>query len=585
MLAKPDNHRYRTEIDGLRAIAVLGVIAFHYGFIANGYLGVDVFFVISGFLITGIIKRELDEGRFSIVNFYLRRTRRILPLAIFVPAVALLVGMKIMLPHDLRSLAENVVATNFFANNVLQVVAINNYWDVWNNYKPLMHTWSLGVEEQYYFFYPLLFLLIGKKRASWIVPAVSAFAAISLVMCFLPQFDDTHKFYIITFRFWELAVGGLAAIVMKDRLIKHKLSWILALALIVIQCLPWVSPMPVIPLLVTTALTATLLISDPSSDKIALGILGNPFSIWIGKISFSLYMWHQVVLAFWRYALVQVLGPLDYALIFAITIALSAFTYAFVEQPFRDKKRVSTKTLFAWLIPAFVCTSAVGLWVFKKHGVLRDVPEMNIYKSAPLAPNAEEYNARIYDMDKDFTSTNKVKVLVAGNSFARDWANVLLESRFKDQIEVSYIYEPEKSKTVADRSTKADVVFCSFAPRSEVQAYIPEMKKVWIVGVKSFGMSNGVFFNHRGPGYFEQRTAMEPGTYEQNARLKAEWGDRYIDLASKVLDGNKTVPVFTPEHKFISQDGRHLTQPGAQFFAGLEDAELARILGPLMKAR
>ena len=154
---------YRKDIDGLRALAVLPVIIFHLGYMPNGYLGVDVFFVISGFLITGIIYREVLENRFSILNFYLRRTRRIIPLVSFICVFSLLIGCFFMLPDDLENLAQSVIATNFFSNNILPVITTKNYWDILNEFKPLMHTWSLGVEEQYYLFYPLIFVFLAKK--------------------------------------------------------------------------------------------------------------------------------------------------------------------------------------------------------------------------------------------------------------------------------------------------------------------------------------------------------------------------------------------------------------------------------------
>lgn len=135
---------YRNDIDGLRAIAVLAVIVFHFGYLSNGFLGVDIFFVISGFLITGIIYKEINDNRFSIINFYLRRIRRIIPLALFVSLVALIIGIATMLPDDLENLAQSVIATNLFSNNVLQAITVKNYWDLVNEYKPLMHTWSLG---------------------------------------------------------------------------------------------------------------------------------------------------------------------------------------------------------------------------------------------------------------------------------------------------------------------------------------------------------------------------------------------------------------------------------------------------------
>lgn len=155
---------YRAEIDGLRAIAVISVIIFHLNFLPNGYLGVDVFFVISGFLITNIIYKEQSQNNFSIINFYKRRVRRIIPLTMFISLVALLMGIIFMLPEDIISLSKSVIATNLFSNNILLYITSSDYWDVSINYKPLMHTWSLGIEEQFYLFYPLVFVLFRNRK-------------------------------------------------------------------------------------------------------------------------------------------------------------------------------------------------------------------------------------------------------------------------------------------------------------------------------------------------------------------------------------------------------------------------------------
>lgn len=151
------NKIYRTDIDGLRAIAVISVILFHLGYLPNGYLGVDIFFVISGYLITGIVFNEVIENRFSILKFYERRIRRIIPLVLFTTFIAFLPGVFFMLPDDLENLCQSIIASNFSMNNILMYITSDNYWDVRNDYKPLMHTWSLGIEEQFYLLYRLFF--------------------------------------------------------------------------------------------------------------------------------------------------------------------------------------------------------------------------------------------------------------------------------------------------------------------------------------------------------------------------------------------------------------------------------------------
>jgi len=156
--------KYRKDIDGIRAISVVAVILFHMGYFPLGYLGVDVFFVISGFLITSILYSDLIMNKLSIRRFYMRRIRRILPLVLVVNVVALLIGVFVMLPYDLDKLCQSVIATNLFGNNLLEYVSSGSYWSLRNEYRPLIHTWSLGIEEQFYLLYPLLFLVALKNK-------------------------------------------------------------------------------------------------------------------------------------------------------------------------------------------------------------------------------------------------------------------------------------------------------------------------------------------------------------------------------------------------------------------------------------
>jgi peptidoglycan/LPS O-acetylase OafA/YrhL len=273
---------YRPDIDGLRAIAVLPVILFHFGWLPNGYLGVDVFFVISGFLITGIIQNDLVHDRLSVRAFYLRRTRRILPLTLFISLVAFLVGLATLLPDDLENLAESVVATNVFANNILQAITTKNYWDVVNEYKPLMHTWSLGVEEQYYLLYPWLFTLVGAWRRTWLLPAIVLLAGVSAALYLLP-FDDFRKFYLIYFRFWELALGGIAAIVLGNQVINHRLSALPIVCLAFLLCYGIAAPRE-IATVVAVLLSLVILISWNEPCRLSGRVLQNRLMVGISLL-------------------------------------------------------------------------------------------------------------------------------------------------------------------------------------------------------------------------------------------------------------------------------------------------------------
>lgn len=569
--------KYRNDIQGLRAIAVLVVIIFHFGYLPNGYLGVDVFFVISGFLITSIIYKQIIDDRFTIRDFYIRRIRRILPLALFIVLISLIVGIVTMLPDDLENLAESVVATNFFSNNILQAITTKDYWDVVNEYKPLMHTWSLGVEEQYYLVYPLLLVLVTKRKPAWTLSVVSIFAVVSLILYLMPHYEYYEKFYLIFFRFWELAAGGMTALALRGKLIENRYSALFILSLILLLCID----IPFIPkeyaTIMAVLITVVILSSSNERNTTSSFLLENPLFVGIGIISFSLYMWHQVLLAYARYFWVQELGTIHLFIILLLTIILSILSYYFIEQPFRNKNKINTKTLLQLVGFIFILTTSVSLYLYFKAGVLKDIPELGIRKSEVVRNLHAEYNAKIYTYDKNFNSADKIKVLVIGNSFARDWVNVLLESKFASDLEISYIYDPGKNKNFKDRVKQANIIFYATPDLDHVRNFrIPE-NKLWVIGTKNFGTSNGIFYNRKGDNYYAQRTLMENGYLEKNQLSQKEWGDRYINLIRKIIDANQTVPVFTPSRQFISQDCRHFTKAGAQYFAFLLEDKLASI--------
>ena len=568
--------KYRFDIDGLRAIAVLAVIAFHFGYLPNGYLGVDVFFVISGFLITGIIYDQMMGDGFSLMRFYIRRTRRIIPLTIFVSLIALLVGAGTMLPDDMENLAQSVVATLFFSNNILQAITTQNYWDVANEYKPLMHTWSLGVEEQYYLLYPFIFVLVGKKRVAWLLPILAIIGAISFGLCLMP-FQEFKEFYYIVFRFWELAAGGVAAIMLGKRQLIHRYTLLPIILLATLFFVPIDSIEREWLLLATVLLTTAALESANDRDRLTAFVLQNQLAVAIGKISFSLYMWHQPILAFSRYLWVQELRSSHLALVLLFTVAFSLASYWLVEQPFRNRRIVSTQRLLVTLAIAFCITGGSAWSVYYQGGVLRDIPELDIRRGEAGAGVHAKYNSRVHEYDIEFSSKDKLKVLVVGNSFARDWVNVLLESRFAADLELSYVSDPYSHKSLSRRAQAANIVFVSTPSRDAVESLEIPVEKLWAVGTKNFGASNGVFYNYQGSDYYEQRTRMESRYLGENEMMDSEWGDRYLNLVEKVLANDNTVPIFTPSRHFISQDCRHFTKSGAQYFASLFEQDLAPI--------
>jgi hypothetical protein len=306
---------------------------------------------------------------------------------------------------------------------------------------------------------------------------------------------------------------------------------------------------------------------------VAAALLSNRVAVFMGLISFSLYMWHQPVFAYARYFAVPVITPLVALALTALTVLLAVLTYRYIEQPFRDKQRTSTYTVLIVFGLLTLATTIAGLALHVRGGVVRDVPELEITVAERQQGLHAQYNHRIHAKNQPFSNDHRTRVLVVGNSFARDWANVLLESRHKEAIDLSYV--PELSEDALQRAAEADVVYISTADYETVAATGLAMDRVWSVGTKSFGENSGYFYNRRHrPDYCDQRAVPEPHVVEANAQLAESFGARYIDLMALVADEDGTMPVFTTQCLFISQDTRHLTRAGAAFFAELLNDQL-----------
>lgn len=568
---------FRNDIQGLRALAVIVVIIFHLGFLPNGYLGVDVFFVISGYLIIGIINKDFLNDSYSIKDFYLRRFRRIIPLVLLTGLVSLLLGSYFMLPDDLENLSQSIIATNFFSNNILQLITTRNYWDVMNEYKPLMHTWSLGVEEQFYIVIPFLFLLSSRKNNK--IFAIILVATLASALAYVFYGDEPVKFYMLPMRFFEISIGGLAALKARGFKSNSLVSSLSFFTLLVFLLFDFGLPGE-LETIVTVLATVMLIVYNRSSFSINR-LLESRVAVYIGTISFSLYMWHQLVLAFYRYTVSQDFNLYSSLLLLSIMFVIAIFSYHFIEDYFRRPHNISTKKLLVVCSFLFVGLNIASFYIYLKAGVVRDVPELEITTGHVERGMHARYNSRIREFTQDFTPSEKINVLLIGNSFARDWANVLLESNFREQINISYSELPFQTEHMQQKLDMADIIF--FSPYYKAE-YIPVSKKfrideskIWIVGTKNFGPNNGLLYNQkRSQGNCDVRADVSDYALNENEQLKKQWGDRYIDLLSLVMDNSHQVPVFTKNCEFISQDTRHFTRPGAEFFA--RKINLARYL-------
>ncbi|HEU4708115.1 MAG TPA: acyltransferase family protein [Methylophilaceae bacterium] len=368
---------YRRELDGLRALAVLPVILFHAGYqtFSGGFVGVDIFFVISGYLITSIILAEQQAGTFSLVDFYERRARRILPMLFFVLAVSIPFAWLWLMPDDMREFSQGLTAVSLFSSNILFWLQ-SGYFDTAAELKPLLHTWSLGVEEQFYLFLPLFLIFAWRWGKRWMVGLLVIAALLSLAIA---QWGAANKpdaaFFLLPTRGWELLLGAFAAFHFSR---KEKPDWspalhetlsLAGLLLIVYAVFAFTShtPFPGLYALVPT-LGALLIITFANQNTLTGKLLGNRLLVGIGLISYSAYLWHQPLFAFARHGSRYEPGAAIMALLAVVSIGLAYLSWRFIERPFRRKDVVSRQRIFTLAAMGSVAFIVFGLAGMSSHG-------------------------------------------------------------------------------------------------------------------------------------------------------------------------------------------------------------------------
>lgn len=358
---------YRREIDGLRALAVLSVLAFHFcpGVFPYGYLGVDLFFVISGFLISRYILEESDRNSFSFPKFYLRRIRRILPVTLSVLGVTLIVASGVLTGADFDRFLRSLIATVTFTANIF-FWRDGGYFGTNDALKPLLHMWSLGVEEQFYLVFPVVFVLVLKwtRQGAGRLFAVALFSLLSLLGNYylIASGGDNPAFFLAPFRVWQFGMGAVAALIHFHFPGQHGAKAQTLCALVLVSGLS-IFPRLVSPGFLVVMATAFFLSRKYASQWIFSAFFSNSFVQKTGLVSFSLYLWHWPVLAFIRYVSIDNPSPV-YAVSGAlITCALSLLSYTFVEEPFRRKVRPATTvrwTLSATLLLLAAAAAALS---------------------------------------------------------------------------------------------------------------------------------------------------------------------------------------------------------------------------------
>jgi peptidoglycan/LPS O-acetylase OafA/YrhL len=375
---------HRRDIDGLRAVAVLAVLGFHCGipWLGGGFVGVDIFFAISGYLICLIIYRDLRSGTFSIAAFYERRFKRILPALSVVLAFCLILAALVLSPVEAHMLGDSAMATTLSASNVL-FWHQSGYFDVASGMKPLLMTWSLAVEEQFYLAFPLLMYLLRKRSKRSLLVILGSLCILSFSLSLVAEFSSpSFNFYSPLTRAWELGAGALLAIWQVRRpKVPSGSSWKIDAAgslglILIVAPIVFYHPETRFPgyEAIPPVLGAVLLLA--SAGGRANRILSIPPLIGVGLISYSLYLWHWPLLSFARIMSARPLYPRTLAILIGCAFAVSIASYFWIEKPFRAKTRARTSTvLLAYAGLLFVLVTASGLFAFT-NGLPGRAPEL-----------------------------------------------------------------------------------------------------------------------------------------------------------------------------------------------------------------
>ena len=365
----------RPEIDGLRALAVIPVVLYHTALgIPGGYVGVDVFFVISGYLITSLILADISEGKFQVTNFWERRARRILPTLALVVFACIAAGWFRLLPSDFDEFGRSVVYQALLISNVFFWRSTQYFSS--NDTEPLLHTWSLAVEEQFYILFPFLLLALKKFRPRVLAGTLSGIAAVSLSWCIFETLSQpTAAFYLLPFRAWELLLGSVLATVPK---IWPRAKWqneslsLAGLASILFAILVYdnTTQFPGFAALLP-CLGAGLIIWTNSPTLTWVGwLLSRRPCVFVGLISYSLYLWHWPVLVFVKYWSASELTMVGSLGIVVVSLLLAATTWKLVETPFRKRVFLRNRlqiVVFSGVV--FATLLIAGRWIHRSGGV------------------------------------------------------------------------------------------------------------------------------------------------------------------------------------------------------------------------
>ncbi len=366
---------YRPDIDGLRALAVLAVVFFHLCSVpSGGFVGVDIFFVISGYLITSIILKSQDAGNFTLAEFYERRILRIFPALFLVLAVTLVISTFILFPPDFAYFGQGLAAAAGFGSNFL-FWQNSGYFEADSVTVPLLHTWSLAVEEQFYIFFPLFLIIIHKFFKRFLTAFILLGIIVSLGLSVFLMASESYAalFYLLPTRAFELLIGSLLALSVVPAPRTAGAAHIFSM--IGFGCVFYAMfffnediVFPGLNALFPTVGAASLIYSGSHETSLSRRLLGAKIPVFFGKISYSLYLWHWPAIVFFKYAAPVEMTPVIGATIFGGCVLLSWLSWKYVEQPVRRQSIFSRGKIFMLAAIGSIAFIAIGLVIHKKEG-------------------------------------------------------------------------------------------------------------------------------------------------------------------------------------------------------------------------
>jgi len=571
--------KFRNDINGLRAVAVIPVLFFHshlQGF-EGGFLGVDIFFVISGFLITTLILNDLENKEFSILSFWNKRLRRIFPALILVTLMTTLISFFTMLPYDLKNYGQSLVATTLSTNNILLFLT-SGYWQVATEFKPLYHTWSLGIEDQYYFFIPLLMIPTYKKFNGLVLLIISLFIG-SFFLSFFCSNKELN-FLIITHRMWEILAGSLIALFLsRYKITPNNLKAAIGLFFIIFSFIfPFtISSNQAIYTLLPVLGTALIILYSSSNNKTGKLLSIKPL-VFLGTISYSIYLFHVPLLVFLRlYTEGDVEVYLQSIYVILLSIPLAYLSWKYVENVFRYENKVPNKKFYYILISSISILLTIGLSLHYSYG-------LQSYSKYNYGGNPQKYCAEPYKYVKNNFTSNKLHLLIIGNSFARDFINMMKSNIQTDNLEIILLPSIKNHNISVSLIKQSDITIAvSSAGMTNIinkeklinsskklfQLLKTEMKgNFYLVGTKNFGFNNNFLIHKIFQGIPKYKVSVNSSTLIANNIEKTIWGNHYIDTLKILMDNNK-IPVFTTDGDFISFDTEHATKNGAKFIGNI----------------